>query len=531
MPGYEVRSAALNLFRKNSLEEQKADVLRAMKNADVVSLSELHGTALLEWARSMGFGVVKSKGDTAILYNAVKFEATGGGSRTLNQTEGPTGGMRSREAAYVKLRDKRTGETFWQIAAHTTPPHQGPKRLRQKIRKEQYAALSALADELQGKEQAPVLLAGDLNFKRPQIEGLNNATKGGVMHTLAQGMNIRDVDRDRGVNSDHALVTTTYTTGKGKREVGGPIRDDTRTKRQDRRNSGPLLNAEGDRLDPAEIQREYGLGVAIFRSDAELWKLLQNAIREGWDVGMFQAQLRETKWFKQHSDVWRQNMTLKFTDPKTYQERIQNTREEVANLAGQWGAQLTRKEVVRYAERAFLLGWSSEQILDHIAKDIQPGKWGGYEGQLAGIETALKETAFRNGVSLNPKQMQGWMKSIVRGEADVAEFQNYIRRMSAETFGAYGKEIRSGVDLYDLAGPYMNAMSDILELNPGDVNLFDKTIRKALSFRNEKGEFQPMSLTDFEDQLRADQRWQYTQNAKEQMQGYAVALGKMWGVL
>lgn len=527
---YEVRSAALNLYRKNSFEEQKADLLRAMKEADVVSLSEVHGSALLEWARSMGFGVVKSKGDTAIIYNAVKFEASRGGSHTLNRTEGPTGGMRSREAAYVLLRDKRTGDSFWQIAAHTTPPHQGPKKLRQKIRREQYESLAELANRLNEQDKLPVLLAGDLNFKFPRVEGMNNATRGGVMHTLASGMNIVDVERT-GANSDHAIVTTTYTTGKGKRSVGGPVKDSTRAGRNDTRNRGALLNAEGDRLSPAEIQREYGLGISIFRSDPELWKLLQEAIREGWDPAMFQAQLRETKWFKTHSDVWRQNTTLKFTDPRTYQERIQNMRDQVENLAGQWGVPLTRKEVNRYAEKAFMLGWSSEQILDHIAKDIKPGKWGGYEGQLASMETTLKETAFRNGINLNKKQLNGWMKSLVRGEADVAEFQNYIRRQAAETFGAYGKEIRSGVDLYTLAGPYMNTMAEILELNPADVNLFDKTIRRALSNRNEKGEYVPLSLTDFEDQLRADRRWQYTQSAKEQLQGYAVALGRMWGVI
>jgi hypothetical protein len=322
-----------------------------MKNADVVSLSELHGTALLEWAREQGFGVVKSKGDTAILYNATKFEASRGGSHTLNQTEGPTGGMRSREAAYVLLRDKNTGEQFWQIAAHTTPPKQGPKRLRQKIRKEQYAELSQLAKRLResgdGLGKVPVLLAGDLNFRDPNIKGLHNATKGGVMHTLAKGVRFTDVDR-LNTRGDHALVTTTYTTGKGRKQVGG------------RESVGPvpkdkvLLNNEGDPLDPAELRREYGFGYAFFKSDPELWKLLKTAIAEGYDQAMLVAQLQETKWFKTHSDAWRKNMGLKFTDPATYQERLQNVRNSIENLAGQFGVQLTNKEINRYAERAFL---------------------------------------------------------------------------------------------------------------------------------------------------------------------------------
>lgn len=509
---YKVRSGALNVFRKNSFAEQKQDVLRAMQRLDVLSLSEIHGEELLEWARDMGYGVVKSKGDTAIIYDAKKFEAYDQGSETLNSLEGPTGGMRSREAAYVLLRDKNTGEQFWQIAAHTTPPRQGPKNLRRRIRKQQYKALSELAQRLERKGGGvPVILSGDLNFNQPVIRGMDNATKGGVMHSLASGAGTTSVKKVGGMNSDHNLLVAEYQTGKKQKPIKSP---DGR-----------------DRLDPQEIEREYGFGYQFFKSDPELWQLLREAIAEGYDAAQFQAHLRDTKWFKQHSDAWRQNMALKFTDPATYKERLQNARDQIENLAGQWGANLTNKEVSRYAERALLLGWSPEQILDHIARDVRPGKDGGYDGQLSGVQQQLESVAFRNGVKVPKGQLNGWMKAIVRGEAEVSEYEDYIRRLSAQSFSAFGKEIKAGVDLAEIASPYMQSMADILELNPNEINLFDRTIRKALAFRNEKGEAVPMSLTDFEDSLRADNRWQYTEQAKEQMTGYAVSLGKMFGVL
>ena len=99
-------------------------------------------------------------------------------------------------------------------------------------------------------------------------------------------------------------------------------------------------------------------------------------------------------------------------------------------------------------------------------------------------------------------------------------------------FDAYGQEILGGMDAIDVAAPYIQSMSEILELNPADVNLFDPTIRKALSYRDPKTkEPAPLSVAEFEDRLRADKRWQYTDNAHEQLTQYAVELGKLFGVL
>lgn len=293
------------------------------------------------------------------------------------------------------------------------------------------------------------------------------------------------------------------------------------------KNDGP----KRDRLDPREIEREYGFAYSFFKSDPELWDLLQKAIDGTWSAVRFAQALKDTKWYRKHSDTWRQVTALKHSDPGAYNERLGNMRTQIQNLAGQYGADLTKKELARLSERALLFGWSPDQILDHIAKDVRPGKDGDYDGQLSGIQDRLEQTAFRNGVRLNQKQVKKWMQQIVRGEADVNQYENYIRKLAAQTFTAYGKEIKSGMDAMDVATPYIQSMADILELNPASVNLFDKNIRRALSWKNEKGEAVPMSIADFEDQLRNDKRWQYTDNAKEQLMGYAVELGKMWGIL
>lgn len=44
------------------------------------------------------------------------------------------------------------------------------------------------------------------------------------------------------------------------------------------------------------------------------------------------------------------------------------------------------------------------------------------------------------------------------------------------------------MDVADLASPYMQSMGNILEVNPGELDLFNPTIRKALQATDDKGQ-------------------------------------------
>ena len=54
-------------------------------------------------------------------------------------------------------------------------------------------------------------------------------------------------------------------------------------------------------------------------------------------------------------------------------------------------------------------------------------------------------------------------------------------------------------------------MASTLELNPQSITLDDPTLRSAITAENE------IPIYDFERQLRKDNRWQYTNQAKEEV--------------
>ena len=66
-----------------------------------------------------------------------------------------------------------------------------------------------------------------------------------------------------------------------------------------------------------------------------------------------------------------------------------------------------------------------------------------------------------------------------------------------------------GIDLETVYAPYKNTMATVLEVNPTTISLSDPTLRNAI------GPDKEMSIYDFQRVLRKDPRWQYTNNARE----------------
>jgi len=301
--------------------------------------------------------------------------------------------------------------------------------------------------------------------------------------------------------------------------------------KKDQTKGGKGEGAKQDKIDRDQIEEDYGLSYALFKAFPELEDLLKQAIAGNWTPTKFQVELRQTKWFSKHSDVWREVTALSLSDPATYDERFQASLTAVTNLAGSIGAQVSEAGLERLAKRSLLFGFDEAQMRDVLAKHVKPSGAGYYTGELSTVEDQLRSTAIQNGITLNDDQMRRWMQSIVKGDASQEQFVTSIRRMAADAFPLYGEQIKGGLDLMDVASPFIQSMSELLELNPADVKLTDPTIRRALSgTAGTNGQYAPTNLSSFEDSLRKDSRWMYTKNAKQTAEGFAASIGKMWGL-
>lgn len=296
------------------------------------------------------------------------------------------------------------------------------------------------------------------------------------------------------------------------------------------RNKTPKQRRHQDNLDRQQMADRYGYAMAFLEHDDELWKLFKEAVNKTWSVTKFQTELLDTKWFRKHSATYRQGMARKYSDPGEFKFQKRQMTQKIEGLASRYSAVISRDKMHDMAEDAILFGWSDDQMADHLAKFVRRQRGGHYGGSLASIEEQVKSTAYRNGVKVNKKTQDNWMRQIVRGQATMEEYTNSIRAHAQRTFKAFAQEIAGGMDLADVAAPYLDSAQQILELGPQNIDLFDPRVRKALTNKNEKGQVVPLGLTEFEESLRKDPRWRHTSNATESVSTAMYEVARMMGL-
>jgi hypothetical protein len=135
----------------------------------------------------------------------------------------------------------------------------------------------------------------------------------------------------------------------------------------------------------------------------------------------------------------------------------------------------------------------------------------------------IMATANANGISLTPTQLQAFAQQVQDG-TDVNIIKRNIRNSAALGMPAnIQKLIAEGTDLETIYAPYRNRMAAILEVAPDSININDPALRMAIGPEKE------MSLYDFQRELRKDARWQYTNQAKEEVSSVALQVLRDFG--
>jgi hypothetical protein len=160
--------------------------------------------------------------------------------------------------------------------------------------------------------------------------------------------------------------------------------------------------------------------------------------------------------------------------------------------------------------------WLTEQVKTKLLAGAQEvAKEGIPEGPVGKNFLDVKNFAARNGIMLSDQAAGEYATQITAGKLDQDTVFNTIRDSAASAFPQLAEKIKAGIDVRTLADPYIQSMSNILEIPYTSVDLFDPKIRGALSYTLPDGKVGTKSIYDFEKELRQDPRWQYTKNAKK----------------
>lgn len=153
------------------------------------------------------------------------------------------------------------------------------------------------------------------------------------------------------------------------------------------------------------------------------------------------------------------------------------------------------------------------------------------EGPSGKYFVAIKNLAYDNGIKLADADATSYANKIVAGQVDENTVFNTIRESAASAFPALADKIKAGLDLKSLASPYIQSMSDILEIPNTSIDLFDPQIRGAMAYTLPDGKVGTKSIYDFERELRKDDRWQYTNKAREQAASVATTVLRDFGFM
>ncbi len=299
------------------------------------------------------------------------------------------------------------------------------------------------------------------------------------------------------------------------------------------------------------VANKYGSIDTIFKTDPGLQALLRKAIgKDGvpntdddLTVDQFVNELENTDWFKTNANAVRQrgfykrqfdDLVARGSDPEElyktteYGRGLRNTQQVIADEIVRVGGNLSPEDIEVLSRDIYDLGYESQKAIvsQRIRAKISYKPGGIVSGEAGENLAELKKTAKANGLDLEKNfgdSVQGWLQKLAQGES-VETFKQIIR--GSAKIGLPEKVsalLDQGVDLDTVYNPYKRLMASVLEINPETITLDDSVLRSAI------GPDKEMSLYDYQKMLRKDNRWQYTNQAKEEVSNVAMKVLRDFG--
>src|SRR5690606_38042734 len=278
----------------------------------------------------------------------------------------------------------------------------------------------------------------------------------------------------------------------------------------------------------SEMAAEYGLTLSFLNSNKELKALFDKAVKQTWDPARFQAAVRNTKWYKRTAEPYRQAQVLEKTDPATYKQRLSQVRARIRLMATEFGAQMSNRTFNFVAENAFRQEMDDNQVRRVLANYVRYND-GRLLGQAGQWEQEIRQHMRDQGIMWSHKAIKRAVSNMVRGSTTVQDVISRVNESAKSKYAHLADRIEQGETVYDIASPFIQEMSEILEVNPESVTVNNSLVKKALDFTANDGKHRTMTLSEFGRELRNDVRWKNTDNAKTAASDLLRSLGESFG--
>jgi hypothetical protein len=304
----------------------------------------------------------------------------------------------------------------------------------------------------------------------------------------------------------------------------------------------------------ADIAEKYGLSEALFKNIDSLRTIFEEYVnpKSKMTDDEFVRRIRNDVWYKQNSAGIKQRFVQYYNyrdmqesgraqGTTQYEQDIEAIVRQLENRAVRIGSAAASDPTAlrKAAENIYLTNKEKDEtfIDDFLASSIRAvaGTIGGkttegYSGEALQNYNELVKAARNNGFQLADIIPGGGtvdqvLQGIASGKIDVNRVIADARKMAAQGQPEYVRDLLAqGYNLDQVFKPYRTAMANVLEIgDPDQIDLNDPLLRSAIT---DKGD---MNLYDFKKQLKADDRWQYTENAKREVSDVALQVLRDFG--
>lgn len=281
-------------------------------------------------------------------------------------------------------------------------------------------------------------------------------------------------------------------------------------------------------LDLRELAEQYGLAYNEINANPELRALFQRAVDQGYSTTRFTAELKNTAWWRDTPDSTRKFFDLQYSDPSTWNQKMMESAMRASAMAaamgfgnflggGQPPASFWDLPW-QLRDMAWMLnqhGWSEDRVKSWLGSQADFRSGVPIGGEAGRIYNQLHTLAYMNGRTYTDQWYTDRIRSVMGGGQTIERTEQEIRLEAAGDYKAFAQQILAGQNAMDLAAPYTRTVATLLETPDGSLNLNDPLLRKAMTTTTKDGG--AYSVWQLENDVRSDERWKQTNNARESL--------------
>ena len=209
-------------------------------------------------------------------------------------------------------------------------------------------------------------------------------------------------------------------------------------------------------------------------------------------------------------------------------KQIKSSKDAIRISANQLGVTLDEAKVNSLAN-AYARGDINATVLPY--EIVRQGEIDYTKGAAGSTYNKLRELASSYGIQYSEDWYKNSVAGILSGKESEDTYDINIKELAKSKYPTLAKQIDAGRNVRDLASPYIQTMSQILELSPDAINVDDFYINQALTGLDNEGNPKQKPLWEFQQQLRQDPRWNYTRNAQDSLMGTARKVLQDFGLV